>query len=66
MTIPPNWPKTGTIGTREISLEEAEKLPPDERAEVVVDVPGVGKIRPWRFDTDADDVQVDEDGTLVI
>lgn len=64
---PPELPAFGTFRGQPIDLARvAELLTPEERPEVFVDVPGVGRVRPWRFVTDGSEVQVDEDGTLVI
>lgn len=51
-------PAFGEFDGKRISREDAEKLPPDQKAEVVFDVPGVGKVRPWRFAVDGSAVKV--------
>ena len=62
-----NWPEYGDLDGKQIKLGEIDKLPMALRTQVVVDVPGEGKIRPWRFASDGDDVRIDvTDGTLVI
>ncbi|GAC1475625.1 MAG: hypothetical protein PVSMB8_00400 [Vulcanimicrobiaceae bacterium] len=55
--IPEGWPKVGELRGKEVPLtsESLEKLSEQERRELTVDVPGKGKIRPFRFSGDGDD-----------
>ncbi len=65
--MPGDRPKTGTFRGRTIDLDEAERtLSPGELAEVVVDLPGVGRVRPWRFTQAAGDGAVDSDGATLL
>jgi hypothetical protein len=63
----PKLPEMGEYEGKPISLEHAQAtLSPEQLAEVFVDVPGRGRIRPWRFVQPSDDVTVDDDGAVVI
>ncbi|MFQ5473444.1 MAG: hypothetical protein ACE5FA_11245 [Dehalococcoidia bacterium] len=42
-------PRYGELDGKRVLLSEAEKLDKWSRARVVVDLPGIGKVRPWRF-----------------
>ena len=59
-------PVTGEYQGKPILIKEAvATLKPEELADVVVDVPGRGRIRPWRFVQPSDDVEV-KDGAVSI
>jgi hypothetical protein len=48
-TLPYEWPATGTLEGKPVDLATVEStLPYDRWGDVVVDVPGEGKRRPWR------------------
>jgi hypothetical protein len=66
MDIPKDWPTHGMLDGESIALTEVEALTPAERAEVEVDVPGKGVIRPWRFVDDGSNVRVSDSGKLLI
>lgn len=60
MDLPDNWPRTGLLDGKTVDLATMEETLPKERwAEVQVDVPGEGLIRPWRFMTPAGEVDRD-------
>jgi len=56
--IPADWPATGTLFEKIVKLDKPtlEALSTDQLREVVVDVPGRGPVRPWRFEGDGSDV----------
>jgi hypothetical protein len=59
-------PETGEYQGKPINLGVATAtLSQDELAQVVVDVPGRGKVRPWRFAQGSDSVVV-RDGAVEI
>jgi hypothetical protein len=65
--MPSELPKTGEYQGKPIDLAHAQAtLSPAELADVVVDVPGQGRIRPWRFVQPAQDVELADDDSVVI
>ncbi len=62
LVIPSGWPKHGTFHGERIDLRaEARQMTPTDLADVVVDVPGYGPMRPWKgsdyaFDDTSGDV----------
>ena len=62
-----DYPKTGEYNGQTVDIAHAlATFTPDELAQVVVDVPGTGKIRPWRFASPISEVRVGPDGGLLI
>lgn len=60
-------PEMGEYQGKPINLAHAEAtLTPAELAEVVVDIPGRGKVRPWRFVQPPGEGGVDADGATLI
>ena len=61
----PNYPKTGEYRGEPIDIDHAMRtLSPAELADVVVDVPGKGHIRPWRYAQAT--LEQDEDGAILL
>lgn len=49
LDLPADWPKTGTLGGRTIDLKLAfETLSYTGLAQITVDIPGEGKVQPWK------------------
>lgn len=64
LTIPASWPKFGTLNGERIELRvDAPMLPPSDLVDVEVDVPRIGKTRPWKGSDYAFD---DESGEVVL
>tara|TARA_Y100000034_G_scaffold89408_1_gene107570 strand:- start:197 stop:445 length:249 start_codon:yes stop_codon:yes gene_type:complete len=64
--IPEGWPEHGELNGEKILLRDIGKIPSEQWPEIVIDVEGQGKIRPWRFETDGADIYVADDGAIVI
>ncbi len=60
-------PQYGKLRGKRVLLSEAEsRLSKEDLAQVEVDVPGQGVIRPWRFVTDGSEIVVQANGRLAL
>ena len=67
MTSDSDWPRIGYLDGKPIDLSTLKQtVHPARWAEVVVDVPGVGRVRPWRFASQGWEVSRGADGVLKV
>jgi hypothetical protein len=67
MTTKNDRPEYGELRGQRVKLEGIEqRLSQDDLEEVTVELPGQGKVRPWRFASSGARIREDEDGCLVV